>query len=273
MAPETAMEEREIALVILPDGPDVVSQEICRLTELGGYRLRKAPLIVLRDMYWDLPDRDLGARRIALRLRMTDDRTWVTLKGPSKPAGDYGVRRLEIERPWSGQGLQEVLRVLDQENIHLERPATQEQAADAIGTMRHLGLKPIQDRETTRQPFDVLGPDRSDAEAIAELAIDKTRYRIKHAVVTLRQIEIESKACGGGSAAEAMAATLQQRYPTVLRPWRYGKLATGMALERLLDGSDDRDLLHADGTLDLSAYDRLATYLEGDPGPFPSANG
>jgi hypothetical protein len=55
--------------------------------------------------------------------------------------------------------------------------------------------------------------------------------------------------------------SLAEAFPDDLRPWPYGKLATGRAVERLLAEGRLEGLLDGDGRIRPAAHDLLAEFL------------
>src|SRR6185312_1824071 len=66
--------------------------------DLGSYMVTARGMERHNDEILDTPDRALTMARQALRIRKTDDRTLITLKGPNTVSGGVHARE-EIERP------------------------------------------------------------------------------------------------------------------------------------------------------------------------------
>ena len=60
---------------------------------------------------------------------------------------------------------------------------------------------------------------------------------------------------------QALLAALAEVFPDDLRPWPYGKLATGRAVEQLLAAGRLEGLLDPSGRISPAAHARLAEYL------------
>jgi hypothetical protein len=60
---------------------------------------------------------------------------------------------------------------------------------------------------------------------------------------------------------QALLAALAEAFPEELRPWPYGKLATGRAVEELLAAGRLAGHLDPAGRIRPSAHDRLAEFL------------
>ena len=74
-------------------------------------------------------------------------------------------------------------------------------------------------------------------------------------------MEVKAKGAGDASAVERVTASLGDEFPFQLRPWAYGKLPTGRAIEELLaDGRLD-GLTGQDGMLRPQACEPIAGSL------------
>lgn len=96
---------------------------------------------------------------------------------------------------------------------------------------------------------------------IAEIAVDAVEYLIKGQWVLHQEVEIEAKGPGGAEAIRAVREHLLKEYGGSLRSWDYGKLPTGLALEKLLEEDSSEDLVAPDGPLTSAAYDKLEARL------------
>jgi len=244
-------QEVEVALLVAADDAPDVADSIARATSLAGYELAAREDQRLHDVHYDTAAHALQAQGFALRTRLRNGSQLITLKGAARRDGRGGVTRLEIEVPWSAEGFKTVAGELARAQIKLARP----EAFDGVPPgdfLRAAGLIRIQDRQTTRRVRDVQDPERHIR--LAELAIDTVSYRFGSTAVDLCEVEIEAKhhdGVGGrnpssvarGHAEDmnpsagvlhACAGALQTDFGAMLRPWPYGKLATGAAIERLL---------------------------------------
>jgi hypothetical protein len=147
---------------------------------------------------------------------------------------------MEIEVPWSAEGFREVADDLARAHINLAQPEAFDDASPA-GVMRAAGLVPIQDRQTNRRVRDVLTLEEKDR--MAELAIDAVRYRFESSAVEMYEVEIEAKQRDSADVLHACSLALQSEFGAMLRPWPYGKLSTGAAIERLLRSGELTPLL------------------------------
>jgi inorganic triphosphatase YgiF len=264
MVMDSRSSEIELALLICADDPPAVADRIAALTELAGYRLAPRPTLVLRDRYFDAPDRALAARGLGLRLRDDGEALWLTLKGPAQIGEAGAARRLELEARWSDEALSRALAELAGHGLRfakLARPA--ESPTDALG---RLGLEVVQARENRRRVRDAIEP--GGEARVAEFAIDAVTYRFGARVVRLHEVEIESKTGAGEAALDVLADHLLAAYHPALRRWAFGKLTTGRAVEALLNAGALEGLMDREHNLTPPAYAELEKYL-GARAPLP----
>lgn len=263
--PRRAGREVELSLVVAADDPESVLRRLARLREVGAYVLRARGSERIVDRYFDTPEGALRRQGLALRLRALDGTTSIGFKGPPRSASTRTEDRLERERPFSSEAVEEVGR-----QIGLGRrgagPAEADSADPDAVLEAHLGVELIQRRKTVRLLRDVADAREVSGPVLAELAFDRVRFEIHDRDVRHYEIEIEAKRTGRGTeAARAIAAELIARYSGELAEWPFGKLPTGKAIEQLLfDGRLDE--LGPDGSLTPRAYEQIRRYLE-RPGP------
>jgi triphosphatase len=235
-----------------------VRRRLVDLQVLEGFDLLPKDSERIRDVYLDTGDGALASARVAFRVRELNGRPLLTLKADARRTGSASVR-LELEAPWSAEALQAALQELRRRGIQLPDPPPD--PGEPLAVLAGLGLSPAQVRETTRTPRDVVGRGSRDAAPMAELAIDEVAYRLPAGTVRLLEVEAEAKGPGGLATVEALLGALAQAFPDELRPWPYGKLATGQAVERLLAAGRLQGLLDQTGMLRPGAHDLLADIL------------
>jgi inorganic triphosphatase YgiF len=248
--------EAEIKLLILAEHPTDIIDAVASLGELDGRRLGPVRIRTLRDTYFDTPDLRLRERRFNLRLRNDDERLLATLKGPKTSLESGVVIRREVEAPWSAEVAERILSLLADAAIDLNGRSD---IADPGDALRAAGLVPVQIRRTRRHARHVLdGSGRS----FAELMLDAVTYLFGECEVRHHEVEIEARDVRDAAGLEPLADDLLKRFGGVLRRWRRGKLATGIAIRDLLeDGSLDGHV--NDGTLDAHAYDLIDARIGG----------
>jgi CYTH domain len=251
--------EVEGVLLVCADDQEAVGRKVAGLEAVDRFRLRARPAQRIRDTYLDTGDGVLAAGRVAFRVRELDGRPLLTLKADPVRSG-LAAERLELEAPWSAAALGTVLEELGRRGIQLADPPEGAGAGEPLADLAALGLGPTQVRETTRTPRDVLDPGR-DPGPVAELTIDDVGYRLLAGTARLLEVEVEAKGPGGLETVQALLAALAEAFPEELRPWPYGKLATGRAVEELLAAGRLAGHLDPAGRIRPSAHDRLAEFL------------
>lgn len=255
--------EIEASLAVCAADAGAVADAIAALRQIDGYVLVRPVELMLQDVYWDMPNDSLGRERMALRLRTAGGETLLTLKGPPTRDSDGLSSRLEIEAPWSAAALRQVLDTLDDAGV-FTTPATLDTGKNTPqASLEALGFVIVQERETRRRTRDLVPSETPDAPALAELAIDRTTYRFDGRALVHNEIEIEVKAPGGGPTIARAMAALRKQYGPALRPWTYGKLATGETIGKLLKRGDLDGTIAPDGALLPAAYDRLEADFTG----------
>jgi hypothetical protein len=251
--------EIEAALIVYADAPQAIGQRLAGLQTLAEFRLLPRATETIEDIYFDTADRSLQARLIAVRVRRLDGTTLVTVKAdPHRTAA--GEDRVEIESPWSCGALHHVVSELRSRGVGVPGSPGELGSADPAAVMASLGLEQVQTRVTTRTPRDVVARG-AESEPLAELAIDAVTYRFREGQVRLLEVEVEAKGEGDTSTVERITARLRDEFPSQLRPWPYGKLPTGKAIQELLADGQLDGLTGQDGMLRPVAYEQIAEVL------------
>ncbi len=154
--------EVEVALAIRSEWPGAVASAICRLRAVGPYRILPRPDQHLRDRYLDTPERSLGQRRVALRLREVDGAPRLTLKADARRREGRGSERLELEAPWSTGALDVVLDELRGRGIALPAPPTGP-LGEPMDALARRGLEVIQEWSASSSTRAVSGRTASSA--------------------------------------------------------------------------------------------------------------
>jgi hypothetical protein len=252
--------EVEGVLLVRADDQEAAAAKVAGLEAVGRFRLRHRPDLRIRDTYLDTGDGALGAARVAFRVRELDGSPLLTLKGDPVRSG-LAAQRLELEAPWSAAALGMVLEELRRRGVQVGDAPEGAGAGEPLADLGGLGLRPTQLRETTRTPRDVLERGRLDAGPVAELTLDDVGYRLPAGTARLLEVEVEAKGSGGLETVQALLEALAEGFPGELRPWPYGKLATGRAVEQLLAAGRLEGLLGPDDRIRPAAHDLLAEFL------------
>lgn len=253
--------EREASLAVVSTHPVRVADRIAALRELAGFRLSPLPDRGLRDVYLDRPDGALGEAGLSLRLRSTDGGApELAVKGDERRLPGGGVDRLEREAPWSDEALAAAAEVLSRAGLSPDLLPRRAGDASAVERLRAGGWHVVQERRTRRRAR-TLRPGGGAGDAAGELAVDEVRFDPDGGPAIHREVEVE--AAPGGDLPPGVVEALLGRFPDDLRPWDPSKLATGRALERLLEGDAPDRWLAPDGSLLPEAYDRIEAATEG----------
>ena len=267
---------REVEGVLLVNADDqaAAGDRVAALETVDRFQLRPRPAHRIRDVYVDTGDGALAGSRVALRFREQDGRPLLTLKADAVRSG-LASERLELEAPWSADALQAALEELRRRGVELPTPPPEGSgeprrgapvgqgagAGEPLADLAALGLHPTQTRETTRTPRDVVERDNPGAGPVAELTLDDVAYQLPAGRARLLEVEVEAKGPGGMETVQSVLGALAERFPDDLRPWPYGKLATGRAVEQLLAEGRLEGLLDGDGRIRPAAHNLLAEFL------------
>jgi inorganic triphosphatase YgiF len=249
--------EVEGVLLVRAANQEAAGGRVAALESVDRFQLQPRPAQRIRDVYLDTADGALAGARVAFRVRELDGRPLLTFKAEAIRSG-LAAERLELEAPWSAEALQAVLEELRRHDIELPTPPEGSGAGVPLADLSALGLRPTQTRETTRTPRDVV--DQA-AGTVAELTVDDVGYQLPAGRARLLEVEVEAKGSGGLETVQAVLEALAEAFPDDLRPWPFGKLATGRAVERLLAEGRLEGLLDADDRIRPDAHDLLAKFL------------
>jgi len=239
----------------------VLAGKIARLTSIADYRLFPQDPQTIHDIYFDRQEGELQTKKLALRIREVGETHWIALKGPSQPT-DVGVRRLEIEEPWSREALTSVIKELVDRRIEVPQPRDFD-PEHPLDVVDNLGLEIIQDRQTHRQVRHIIFREEDRTRLLAELAIDSVVYHIDNQAVRHYEVEIEAKIRHEGpTVIKTTIESLVRMYGPALRRWKHSKLATGKAIERLLHEGALKGLLNTRNNLKPAAYDMIDSRIK-----------
>ena len=251
--------EIEETLLVYSEHPEIVIEKLATLRELSGYRLLPQKMITLQDTYFDTPDRKLAAKRFSLRLRKTDKTTLITLKGPPKPIPCGGQKRLEIEEIFSPKALFEIIRDLRSEGLNISYP--DQNTILSPDKMNTLGFVVVQNRTTDREIRNIVSGEKEHTVLLAEMVLDSVVYHFSDLKCRHFEIEIEAKQNQDLTVIKNCIEALLENYGAELRHWKYGKLLTGMIIEKLAKKGKLEGLWAKDNKLKPAAYDKLLAYL------------
>ncbi len=247
--------EIEAKLVVVSERAERILLEIAGLAEIAGDRLMPAAAQTIRDSYYDTRSADLQCADLALRIRHVDGACQVALKGKSRRVGE-AVERLEIEYTWSPEAFDRIAQVLREHGIDA-LSAGADPGETPEKALARLGLTLIQGRETHRLRRRIVKNNTT----LGEMALDHVVYRSRGRKVHHYEIELESDSSSSVPAVNEIASALIARYSPAARPWYRSKVATGVAIDRLIDRPGADVLLNRGNRISQDGYDAIERIL------------
>ena len=251
--------EIETTLIICSEDPETVVEEIADIKTILNYQLFPNENKKIHDWYWDTEDNSLLKNRLSLRFREVNSKQLITLKGDAKISNWGGIERLEIELPWSKEGLLQILNEIKEKGV-IRNPMSDRLDFDQpILVFKELGFELVQNRETKRRIRNFVIKNRE--QVLAELAIDFVRYKIGNKPVHHFELEIESKHENGIKVLRTCSEYLCKKYSKTLHKWKHSKLTTGKALENLLKKEPRETVVSTFNNVLPSTYKKLTEFL------------
>ena len=245
--------EMEWKLAFVGDSPSQALESLESFPTREGLRLERDSEILLRDVYFDLPDRALSARRIALRLREKNGRMRATLKGAGVTDESGLSARPEFEVDFVGAATIDSLRAVlkewgvDPGTAASREPGVEKPDGHSVENPTRLlegelGVEVVQERSTRRTLFH-LREDRVEESdvTLAEVAFDRVVYDSPAGSVIHFEIEVEMQSAGESSQTEASECVarvegwcreLRARFGSDLIPFGLDKLSFGAWIAR-----------------------------------------
>lgn len=253
--------EIETVFVVCTARPQTIMRQIAALGGLGPYRFVRRPTVTMHDRYFDLPGRALARAGIVLRLRRVRSRYLLTLKAKKRVVRSR-IGRYELELAWSRSALARIIRALARLGVVMPQPVIRRgRGPDSV--LREAGFSLVQSRTNRRRLRNVARANDPARAVLAELALDTVSFRFSKRRVRFAEVEIELKSRADSTVISAIAALLLDRYAGQLRPWPYGKFATGCLFERLAEQGKLERLLGREDYPVPAAYPMLARRLMG----------
>lgn len=257
--------EKEISFLINPNRIDKILKII---NEIGGrynFVTGKEEIQSFTDFYFDKDNLDLGKRKIALRLRVFNDKTYkITLKKTGKN-NELFSERLEIEDYFSKNILISIIQFLNTYELKFDVNVIEKfEFIDSIKPkfiLKDLGFSVIQTRNTERKLINLY----KDSEIFYEFVIDSTSFLFQNNEFKYTSMEIESKSSMNTEQKnkELVSLVMNQSDENLFKIWKYNKLITGFAIKELFYSGILTDQ-HKDnnGYLENTAVDIIEKYLQ-----------
>jgi inorganic triphosphatase YgiF len=250
--------ETEIKYAIIDDNPGAICDRLSSMTEIGDFALKYPGQVDIEDVYFDTRGGELKKRGWALRTRKLDDRTFVTLKGKSVLSQGGPISRTEIERPWSRNGLMEIVEAVQEIGVSLPT-AMWDDSASPIFFLEAMGFTAVQIRKTLRKIRQVYAPT---GDHTAELAIDKVQFIFRDFTALHYEVEIEAPDTDTDTdKITQLGGYLAERFKPSLKVWVFNKLEMGYGIGRLAGRSDKDKFIAPNGRLLPDAYPELEKIL------------
>lgn len=225
------MSEIETAILILSKEMKSVFEMIENVILKNGYVPDINGIQNINDRYFDTQDNDLQQRKIALRIRIIDGKTFkITLKILKMRTKNYS-NRIELEATWSQHSFCEIVSRLKPMGIDLG-DCKHYYDEDPIKTLENFRLGIFQNRLTSRHIINAIGKTSGDVEF--EFAVDNTRFVLDDEnKFGYSELEIESKKKGNEQLIGKFIKELIIN--PEFRSWPYSKLETGIAIKYLFN--------------------------------------
>ena len=148
------MKYLEATLLICSNSPQQFIDDVIALQNIGIYRLSSPTKLSITDCYFDTLTDTLSQAGFNLRIRTQNGDKLVTLKGNPIQLSEDVSERMEIERLWSPDGMQEVLGILSDNNVVFE-DYKQGYSNPPCEVLNKLGLNLLQKRQNNRTTMNI----------------------------------------------------------------------------------------------------------------------
>jgi uncharacterized protein YjbK len=262
------LSEVENALLILANDNEQVQKIINELLLRNGYTSEHKGRRTMIDTYFDYKDNSLKNHKIELRIRSIEGGvSKITLKVLKKEAPSQS-ERVEIERPWSRESFDEIMKELSSLlGGHALEHSAYYVNEDPENILTSANFRKIQERKTERNIINAINSQPSELEF--EFAIDRTFYHLSASYKNygLMELEIESKKTGNYEILDRLVNELVTDHQSVFRLWPHSKLATGLAIEAMLSSKELKagEGFDNDGLLTLSGAKKIESFIKTNP--------
>ena len=262
------LSEVENALLILTNNNEQVRNMINELLLRNGFLSEQKGRRRMIDTYFDYKDNSLKNNKIELRIRSIEGGvSKITLKVLKKETQSHS-ERVEIERPWSRESFDEIMKELSScLGGHAFERSAYYGNEDPENTLTSAKFRKIQERKTERNIINAINSQPSELEF--EFAIDRIFYHLSppYKNYGLMELEIESKKTGNYETLDRLVNELTTDHQSIFRLWPHSKLATGLAIEAMLSSRELKagEDFNKDGILTLSGAKKLELFIKTNP--------
>ncbi len=253
--------ELEAKFVVISERPQEIIDKLLHIKAISGYDLSPKKNFEIRDIYFDDDFQRLKKSQLALRIRMSEGRIYITLKGKPKLSSWGAIERLEVELPWSPNALNKIFKILNEKNIPLERSADNFSNEYPILTLERCGLQVVQDRQSYRRAFNV-SSSVNKSQHLVELVVDTVKFNLGNQVILHHEIELETLAPAGNAILQELVHTLCKRFYPENLIWKYSKLEIGIAIELLYKNKKLQKYIKGDGNLFPDGYKEIEEQIK-----------
>lgn len=202
-----------------------------------GFVLKESENQIFSDYYFDNDDLSLGRKKMALRMRIFDNKTVKIALKKTKIEDKFFSERFEIEDYFSENILNSIIKFLKINNLNFENNSIEKiddiniKIVDQNIIQRTLGLRIIQKRNTIRRSINVY----KDSEILYEIAIDDTSFLFHTNTIKCTFMEIESKSGKNTNQKnnELVYSIIDKDKHQLFRIWKFNKLISGFAIDEL----------------------------------------
>ncbi|NOJ29248.1 MAG: hypothetical protein DA328_03670 [Nitrososphaeraceae archaeon] len=231
------MTNREIEISFIIDHDKIT--EILEILRKTGHKhrfvLKERESQFFSDYYFDNENFDLGRKKIALRMRLFNNKSVKIAIKKAESEDKWFSERLEIEDYFSENIFNSIIHFLNRNGLKFGQGSLEK--LDGIKTkdqnlIRHiLGLNVIQKRNTTRRSINFY----KDSEILYEFAFDDTSFLFQNKTVKCNFMEIESKSDKNTTQNnnELVFSMIKNNYNDLFRVWKFNKLISGLAIDEL----------------------------------------
>lgn len=227
--------ETEVSFIVNSNRIDELTKIIMKIGEKNKFLPRELTNQPFTDFYYDNSELGLSKKKIALRLRIFDDkRPKITLKKTQNENGLFS-ERLEMEDYFSEDFLRTIIIFLNQNgfkfDFNLFKELNLSVNSEPSSILDTLGFKIIQKRNTNRQLINLF----KDSELLYEIAIDNTNFQVPEKDFKYISMEIESKSPKNTKHENELLVSffMDKSYQNLFRLWKFNKLITGFAIINL----------------------------------------
>lgn len=256
------MLESEVTFIITPGSGDAILTKIKSLKSIGEYQFSPIKQQNIQDIYFDTEKSALESHQSALRIRLLNNQTLITLKGSEHPNRWGGINRMEIEEKWSQESLEIITSKLKEKGIIIPYEKEFFVQDNPVATFQNMQLLAIQKRDTHRTTKDItFSPNDKPPITLAELAIDTCKYYVSNETINHVEIEMEMKSDLQQPHKRSLVNIFMDTYKSRMQIWPHNKLSTGNAIAHLYATGELSHLIRNNKHLNPEAYPLIDQYL------------